>query len=51
MECFGIIFEDLKSGLVFFFLNILNGLVLVLFEVVKFKKELKIKELVVENLW
>lgn len=47
MERFGITFEDLKSGSV----PIPNGLVLALFEVVKSKKELKIKELVAENLW
>lgn len=51
MERFGITFEDLKSGSVPPFSNIPNGLVLALFEVVKSKKELKIEELVAENLW
>lgn len=51
MERFGITFEDLKNGSVPPFLNIPNGLVLALFEVVKSKKELKIEELVAENLW
>lgn len=51
MERFGITFEDLKSGSVPPFSNIPNGLVLALFEVVQSKKELKIEELVAENLW
>lgn len=50
MERFGITFEDLKSGSVPPFSNI-KGLVLALFEVVQSKKELKIEELVAENLW
>lgn len=45
MEYFRIIFEDLNSGLVFIIFNILNDLVLDLFKVVKFEKELKIEDL------
>lgn len=51
MKRFGISLEDLKSGSVPTISNIPTGLVLALFGVVKSKKELKIEELVAENLW
>lgn len=51
MKRFGISLEDLKSGSVLTISNIPTGLVLALFGVVKSKKELKIEELVAENLW
>lgn len=53
MKCFGISLEDLKSGSVptGTISNIPTGLILALFGVVKSKKELKIEELVAENLW